>query len=179
MDKNKLKILIIATVVFVAIPILLGVGVWISESSRTPPPKTNTYTDSVSGEKVVDVEGKSPEAAVDGTTTPAMYGLSNIQPYFGDDFAFHIFREVILRAQYKDEKVIKISKDNIVRNSTVIDGITIINIEFDYYLNNQDSSDKKYHSRVSYNQNEALIKVTFIDPAGKTETRQEYVFGED
>lgn len=171
---DRKKILIIGSVLLI---VLLAYGIY----SQVTKPSANTnkitsYTDSVTGETIVDAKNKSPEKN-DGLGGPTMLGLTNIQPLFGDDLAFQLFRDTLLREEYKSNSVLKISKDNIKRAVHTNDGITTIDISFDYYLDNKDTV--KYSSVVSYNQSSGLITERFTSPTGQVTSRETHAFGDD
>jgi hypothetical protein len=169
---NRKLILIGASIILL---IILGIGI-LTQTNKKEQNKITTYTDSISGDTVVNAPGKTPENN-DGLGGPTMLGLANIQSLFSDDLAFQLFRDVLLREEYRSNSIIKIAKDNIKRSVTTTDGVTVINITFDYYLDNKDTS--KYTATTSYNQLDGHVTARFTSPSGTTTSRDTFAFGAD
>jgi hypothetical protein len=172
MNRNRKLLLIVLSSVLI---IILAIGL-ITQNNKKEQNKITVHTDSITGDTIVDAPNKTPEKN-DGLGGPTILGLANIQSLFGDDLAFQSFRDNLLREEYRSHSTIKISKDNIKRAVHTTDGITVIIINYEYYLDNKDTS--KYQGVVTYNQSDSHITASFTTPEGVITTRDTYAFGED
>lgn len=170
----KRKLIIAASIIFLLIIMSVGVIQTVNKPSDTDHPIKES-TDPVTGEKIVDVEGKSPETG-DGLGGPTMLGLIYIQPLFGDDNAFQIFRDVIFREHHKSAKMIKIPEAEVSKRNINTDTDAYVEVSFKYFV---DSEPKTYQAVVKYDYFTYAINATFTDPAGKVTTVSDSVFGED
>lgn len=156
MDKRQ-KILLIGGGAAVVLLLIIGsVAQYMNRPHYTT--KTTVTTDPVTGEQIVNVEGKSPEKS-DTSAAPTTVGADAIYALFMDDEVFRRLEQNVFQVVYKDYSFVRIAREPVTKKITNTDGITVITVEFNVYLDTNNS--KKDHHVVSFNQQTGDIVDTF------------------
>lgn len=172
---NRIKLLI---GLGIGLIILIGAGLAI-QLKYAPGAKTPTVSekyDPITGQTLVDIPGKSPEKA----SQPAgsvILGSDNIMPLFGNDEVFYSLRNNVFMPLYPQAKLIKISKDNVSKNVSTTNGITIIQVNFYVYIDTD--LNKKDRFQVEYNQENGDIKTVVNGDYTGNRTFTTSIYGTD
>lgn len=174
--KNQRTILIIIASVIGAM-VLIGFALWYfsaGDGGVTPQSKESVKVDPITGETIIETEGIDPE----GKAKPSILGASNIQPLYGDDYAFSAVSEDVLLHHFETSKYIKISPNNIKKDSVNIPetGERYLVLDFDVYL---DDNTKDKHRVSTKFQSDGIIYATVTAPDGKVTNYTTSVFGGD
>lgn len=171
----KRTIIIVAAIILFVIIMAVGVVQTVNKNNQTGTHPITATSDPVTGEQIVDAKGKSPERG-DELGGPTMLGLIYIQPLFGDDNAFQIFRDVIFREHHKSAKMIKIPEAEVSKRNINNDTEAYVEVSFKYFVDDQPQA---YQAVVKYDYFTYAIIANFTDPNGQKTTVSDSVFGED
>lgn len=155
MDNKQRKLILIAGCILLVVVMIIGIIVQQTNRTRLET-KTTTSVDPITGETIVNVEGKSPETN-NQPAQPSIIGSDAVYGLFGDEEVFTRLQDIVLYPTYAKHSLIRISKDSVNKVVRTTDGITTIIVNFDIYLD-KDNVKKDYFT-VTYNQETTNIDV--------------------
>ncbi len=162
-EKRKLVIVIAIAGVVIVGCIILALFLTKKPTLSTT---TTVSTDPITGETIVDVNGKSPE----GTAGVVILGGNNLQPMFGDNTAYSVFTDSILKQHFSSNTFVKIAKKDITKKVSINDnGDATITLSFSLYLDNDTSH--PYPTVIVIDQPTSEFSATITSPNGEKFTQ--------